>query len=1644
MRMKKVLAMALAVAMVLSTMSFSVFATENSSSPALPNAEVLELGAITIDEYSVYDGGLSEGTTPIDLQVAMEFIAKDTPEEAAANYYGNYTTDFFITMNGLSGNSFIADGCYLAGNYGSFGWIQIPIDGLEIEDGVTYPVITTFGFDFKYTDICSDVQDFKCGIYLSDEVLKNNPDLEVTLELGLSEDIDAAQNTDFVQVDSYTYTADELAGYVAKVGDVGYNSVDAALEAAYNAGVKDVVITLVGDTDVNTTDSIDLYLKYDNGTAFNTVTIRQEDASKPYYLFDVYTGWTLGKFVFDGVNLVVTDQFFAINKVELINNSTITRDDDGKNFIFQGDMYIEPGSKFISLVDGLSNGSSLTVDGGRTDGAYNTTAGYKTVYLTVDEGNTMNMINGAYVIASNYETSTATVNGTLNMQASMFEGCETLFVNGVLNIDADSVIKVKNIKGSGNLVIDASKMSAGEVAAFKNVNLSAFGGAVKIANADGLEAKIVDGKIKLVSSYIASIGSTQYSDLQDALDAAQNGDTIEIYEGEIDLGKTTYTIDKEVTIKGAGKGKTILNFEFAGAASAFTVAADNVTISDLTMVQEKVVDSSFFISVARGGQYGAYTVAYSDVKLQNIDFVGGKYALCITAEDILVDSCDFTNQDSSNVIIYAVKGDSKITNNTFTTEDGGKYAIMIEGGTAGETLATSQLISTGNLTIDGNTCTDIKLFFIFNQYGYTKDLTLDINKNVIDGCTNKPIAFNETTSDTGEEFAAINIRYNVFKNTQEGRPVIADERSNENAAKIKMSYNYWGNADAPTIGKKDSADNLLATYKNYSDGVHKYEILNYYTDEALTRLVNLDAVAEVYKRNTVARSTEWVLVDCYATLAEAVKAAESGNLIKLIDDVTLEETLTIPAGKEFILDLNGKTLTAENCDAISTVPSSSLTIQDTNSSSLGKIVGSFDNQGSLVVTGGTFSENVDTYTQDGYKAVYLPTTESYHVVTDFVAEAIADKDTAVAGDTITVEVKVTEGGSYTNASWVLKYDPTYVTYNGTDAKNFKISGSKTDGNTDNGIDEFDETTVLGTYTFTVNEDVRPGDAVFEIVEAEVHNYAMAIEFDGVPASTKNDTVAIQLKAGVGTIAPMEVPYNGMEQRGNLVEGAPANARITYSETNDFTNGTNLPPAFVDAGAHTYYAKIEVDGYDVSVVAGTLTITPIDVNPSVAWSVAPESNRVGYTPVITGVLDETYQGGTVTIKNADGDVLETLPASDFAYDGHGKAVYTGGELTISGVTSGNLTLTIEYIAGADDNYTSCQSTATVNVDKSTIDETTESDLEDAIAGNGEVVYDGETHYVTIDQAQLPNGWTASVSAHPGVTVFGDINVVDVTFTDTTGKYNDYTATVLVKIVRREVTIYVNNASKKNGQADSEATNWGTTASPSIIDNDLGIITVVRAPGETGEVEGTYGITATYTPNNNYIVTIEDGTLTITDAVYVIEVVDNAKNNNAGIDTMADYTVGTRMILVHTNSDYAFFSYNGKKMYDVSDAGYEYVNHDYDNDTHLSEGQYQHVYAIVVPAEYGYEATEANEGLYTRGVAYAGKNPTASYAPVKVTYDADINDKDALHVNDYSSVKGIYNSIYNVDRYQMSILKADYNKNKIVNTADAQAVKDVVVR
>ena len=102
----------------------------------------------------------------------------------------------------------------------------------------------------------------------------------------------------------------------------------------------------------------------------------------------------------------------------------------------------------------------------------------------------------------------------------------------------------------------------------------------------------------------------------------------------------------------------------------------------------------------------------------------------------------------------------------------------------------------------------------------------------------------------------------------------------------------------------------------------------------------------------------------YVTLQAAINSAANNQTIQLLEDVTVEETVTIP-GNSFTLDLNGKTLdNSVNIYALIRLGSGTLTIADSSDEKSGTIKGSkarvainTGSSGSINVCGGTVTNN---------------------------------------------------------------------------------------------------------------------------------------------------------------------------------------------------------------------------------------------------------------------------------------------------------------------------------------------------------------------------------------------------------------------------------------------------------------------------------------------------------------------------------------------------------------------------------------------------------------------------------------------------------------------------------------------------------------
>lgn len=477
--------------------------------------------------------GLDGNNSDLNLLNGSEIVVENTTALDLDIICVNASTGNDIVINNSKVNVTNLDGrVFFRGNYTVSGTSEIALSGItkagfRIEAGQTLSIEDTA----KVT-IAGEPRDG--GIHLTD----------VTATYTVAE---TATVTATVNKPAPVVT------YVAQIGEQKFESVAAALAYAKEQGMTDVVITLIGENESNTTDSFDLVYT----TLFNSVTLKQEDATKTYYLYDLYTGVRTngGKFIFDGVNITVTDQYMFEGNVELINNSKITSTAEANCFFYYADVVINAGSSIKGVIEDI-RGGTLTIDGGKTDGTYTEAPGLQDAILAVNWTDSKLVLkNGAYIkINSANEVGRLTVNGTMEVSNSKVDSYQWIDVTAgaTLTVNGNSTIITQKITGAGNLVLDAAGMTAGTVATI-NADVSGFTGTLEVMNNDGLEAKIVDGKIVLTPViYVAQIGEQKFESLQAAINAATAGQTITFLA---DITEDV-TIDKAVTIDGADKTYT--------------------------------------------------------------------------------------------------------------------------------------------------------------------------------------------------------------------------------------------------------------------------------------------------------------------------------------------------------------------------------------------------------------------------------------------------------------------------------------------------------------------------------------------------------------------------------------------------------------------------------------------------------------------------------------------------------------------------------------------------------------------------------------------------------------------------------------------------------------------------------------------------------------------------------------------------------------------------------------------------------------------------------------------------------------------------------------------------------------------------------
>jgi uncharacterized repeat protein (TIGR02543 family) len=424
--------------------------------------------------------------------------------------------------------------------------------------------------------------------------------------------------------------------------------------------------------------------------------------------------------------------------------------------------------------------------------------------------------------------------------------------------------------------------------------------------------------------------------------AVKSGDVWTIGDAVAQIGTTGYAT-LAAAIEAVQDTETITLLTDSPTASAnngktFTIAMNGHTLTGITWVTDDTtltLDGSIEGSTYNGSVY----VGYADNNNGNIILDGGTYT-CASGNTVLHINGTCLN---SNVTIKNAKITSPDDNGI---QLNGKGTFVIENSEI--TGATGVYVKSGNLTITDSKITGNMNPVNYNYNGNGANPTGDAI--VIDACE-YPGGAPTVIIGEGNTFTATKkqIGYYEFDADNDGNTVPAVVRSVTNELTLSDGYAWTKDDNDYVIGKAVAqiGDTLYASLK--------------------------DAV-------------------------EAVPANGTATTITMIADETINVTgyaLTIPAGKNIVLDLNGKTVVGA-CTISGTSALirnlGTLTINDSSDPSTGKLIGGADptwtwdgsddysgsyasnlirNEGTLTVNGGTLynaSSGSAAYAIDNYSA----------------------------------------------------------------------------------------------------------------------------------------------------------------------------------------------------------------------------------------------------------------------------------------------------------------------------------------------------------------------------------------------------------------------------------------------------------------------------------------------------------------------------------------------------------------------------------------------------------------------------------------------------------------------------------------------------
>ena len=520
----------------------------------------------------------------------------------------------------------------------------------------------------------------------------------------------------------------------------------------------------------------------------------------------------------------------------------------------------------------------------------------------------------------------------------------------------------------------------------------------------------------------------------------------------------------------------------------------------------------------------------------------------------------------------------------------------------------------------------------------------------------------------------------------------------ENASTQKPEDSIFGRKEVGTDGLMIIGNKVVAAGTAYGD------IVNKNANEVLVEVSKGHWVKP--KEDTVAM----IGAKEYPTLTAAINEANTGDTVKLVNNVT--ENVTIPAAKTITLDLNGMTLT--NVDDHTILNNGNLTIMGTGRvDNISHAKGALYNKGTVVINGGTFDrsresgmnkgesgqnswytiKNVGTMTiNDGATVQTAGNNAALGKFSSLVSNGYFNANDYNTNKGLDQPILTIDGGTFRGGLNTIKNDDrAKLTINGGTFSNYyqavvqnhniaEITGgtftAASDANTETyGIYNCGCGAGIDLGTLTVSGGTFTG-ATYAVAEVSSQNAIVNIsggQFAGTKAaiiksSTSNATIAIS----GGKFSSDPSAYVVGNGNTNIVKRDGSEGAYTYTvlAKSGLTSGVYLTDPS-GALANNYYVSSTANGvWTVSYSApssgggSSSSSRRYDVSaPSVKHgdvTVSPKNASKGDTVTITVKPDSGYELDTLTVKDASGSKIKVKDKGD------GKFTFTmpASKVTVS--------------------------------------------------------------------------------------------------------------------------------------------------------------------------------------------------------------------------------------------------------------------------------------------------------------------------------------------------------------------------------------------